>query len=81
MSAKLQGDPGPAGEAELEGDPSILQRRPAELSTFIAAVVAVAAELSIDLSTTALLAVFIVIGTLPAIVTHYVTLYTGALNR
>lgn len=82
MGTEIEGDPGAAGEtAAVEKPPSLPARRPAELTTFVAAVVLVGAELSIDLSKEALLAGFTIVGLLPGIVSHYVSLYTAALRR
>lgn len=78
---KIEGDPGNAAETALEERaPSVLQKRPAELTTFVASLVLVAAELGIDLSQEALLAGFVIVGVLPTIVSHYVSLYTAALR-
>lgn len=59
---------------------SLPQRRPAELTTFVAALVAVAAELGFGLSTTVVLAGFAVLGLAPAIVSWYVDLYQDAFS-
>ena len=53
-------------------------RRPAELTTFTAALVAVAGAIGFNLSTEAVVGVFVLIGSLPAIVTWAVDLYRDA---
>ena len=53
----------------------IKARRPAELTTFVAALVAIAGAAGLDLSTEAVIAGFFVVGALPGIVTWLVDLY------
>lgn len=61
-------------------NPPLPERRPSELGTFIAALVAVAGGLGFDLDADVLLAGFIVIGLLPAIISHYVDLIRRGLR-
>jgi hypothetical protein len=66
-------------EAAGETTPGPLrQRHPAELTTFIASLVIAAGALGFEVSTEVVVACFVLIGTLPAIVTWAVNLYRDA---
>ncbi|MGH2761428.1 MAG: hypothetical protein ACRDLD_02420 [Thermoleophilaceae bacterium] len=67
-------------EGDQADHPTLPQRHPAELTTFIAALVAIAAEFGFELSGGLVVAVFAVIGLLPTIVTWTVGLYRDALE-
>lgn len=68
-------DHGPAAEVEPRSLPA---RRPAELTTFVASLVAVAAAAGLNLSTEVVIAAFGVLGLAPAVVSWYVDLYKDA---
>jgi len=68
---------GPANEAP---QPSLRERRPAELTTFLVGVLVIAAALGLDLSEEQLLAGLAVITGLPAVVTWLVGLFRDALR-
>lgn len=68
---------GPANEAS---QPPLRQRHPAELTTFIAGVLVIAAALGLDLSEEQLLAGLAVVTGLPAVVTWFVGLFRDALR-
>ena len=68
---------GPATEPSKE---PLRQRHPAELTTFIASLVIAAGALGLDLTTEVVVAGFVIIGGLPAVITWAVNLYRDALR-
>lgn len=55
-------------------------RRPAELTTFAGALAAAAAEFGLDLSSETVIAIFLVVGLLPGIVSYVVSIYREAIR-
>lgn len=64
-----------------ENRQSLPRRRPAELGTFVASLVAVVTALGFDLSTEVVLGVFVLIGSAPALISYFVDLYREAFHE
>lgn len=77
MSEEKAGD---LGETQSPNLPAETVGRPAELTTFIAALILIAAQVGLDLSTELVLAGFVVLGALPGIVSWYVDHYRSYLR-
>ena len=80
MTEEVDEKAGDLGETQSPNLPAETVGRPAELTTFVAALVLVAANLGLDLSTELVLACFVVLGALPGIVSWYIDHYRSYLR-